>query len=277
MTRRRLRWLADRVRFPGRARLYGAAWSLYQRRVMGRHETAQEALTGDPGGLPLPPAELRIQTVAQPDADFFVWSGWSNYELIRAMLAEAGADPEALGAVLDFGCGCGRVARWWVAQEGTEVHGCDTNAELAAWCDANLPMEARANGLEPPLPYPEASFDLVYALSILTHLPEELQHRWVEELVRVLRPGGHLWLTLSGEALAHLLSPPERAAFARGEPVTQFADVPGSNLCAAFHPPPYVRGTLLAGLEVVAEAPGARDGSGPGLFQDAYLARVPAS
>jgi SAM-dependent methyltransferase len=277
LIRRRLRWAADRARFPGKSRLYGAGWSAYQRWVMGRNRGGgEDPLVAGPHYLALPPRRLRMLTVARPDVDFFIWSGYENFEQLRSMLAAAGVDPGSLGSVLDFGCGCGRIARWWPSVGEPDLHGCDRNAELAAWCDANLPMQAGANGLAPPLPYAGGRFDLVYALSIFTHLPEQLQRRWIAELTRVLRPGGHLWLTLSGEAHLDRLSPAERAAFARGEPVTQFGEVPGSNLCAAFHPPGYVNGTLLSGLEIVAHVPGARDGAGVTLSQDAYLARLPA-
>ncbi|MEW6434447.1 MAG: class I SAM-dependent methyltransferase [Myxococcota bacterium] len=44
-----------------------------------------------------------------------------------------------------------------------------------------------------PLPYPEASFDLVVSMDVIEHLGDP--RPWLRELVRVLRPGGHLFLT----------------------------------------------------------------------------------
>jgi SAM-dependent methyltransferase len=266
--RRRLRSMASRVRFPLRGRLLRARLRLHERRLE-RAAPHDGPSTGPPGETPLPPARLRALTVPSFDAGYFLTTGRFNYEQINALLLGAGADPGSLGAVLDFGCGCGRVARWWPAAGGPELHGCDYNPELAGWCERNLPaISVRVNGLQPPLPYPDARFDLVYALSIFTHLPGPEQGRWVLELARVLAPGGYLCLTVAGEAQLDRLSPRERRAFARGEPVIQFEEMAGTNVCAAFHPRTYVEETLLGGLELVAEEPGSAPGA-----QDAYLAR----
>jgi SAM-dependent methyltransferase len=216
-------------------------------------------------------------TVNPSDPEFFIWSGKAQFELIRSMLAGAGVDAASLGPVLDFGCGCGRIGRWWAELEGPELHGCDVNAELASWSGSNLAMDTRHTGLEPPLPYQDDRFELVYALSIFTHLPAGLERRWLTELTRVLRPGGLLWLTVAGEAHLDRLSPRDRAAFARRERVTQFADVPGTNLCAAFHPAGYVTGAMLAGFELLGTVPGSADGAAPTYSQDAYLARAPGA
>ena len=48
------------------------------------------------------------------------------------------------------------------------------------------------NPLHPPLVYPGEAFDLVYAFSVFTHLPESIQFSWMRELSRVLKAGGYL-------------------------------------------------------------------------------------
>ena len=55
------------------------------------------------------------------------------------------------------------------------------------------------NGQEPPLEYSAETFDLVYAISVFTHLPERYQLLWLEEFRRILRPGGVLVLTVYGQ------------------------------------------------------------------------------
>ena len=85
------------------------------------------------------------------DGERFLQIGALMASSIRAAVAEEGAGVAEMGAILDFGCGCGRVARNWGSLEGPEVHGSDYNDELVSWCDANLPfLRAGRNELDPP-------------------------------------------------------------------------------------------------------------------------------
>jgi SAM-dependent methyltransferase len=155
------------------------------------------------------------------------------------------------------------------------VHGSDYNPHLARWCAEELSFgEFTANGAEPPLPYPDDSLDFLYSVSIFTHLDEPLQMPWITELTRVVRPGGLMLITVSGEAYASNLPGWERfrSAFEAGELVVRKAERTGSNACAVLHPPQYVRETLSRGLEIVDYEPGVAQAG----RQDAWLLRVPA-
>ncbi len=211
-----------------RAGLLGPAYRLYERllALRGSH------LSVGPDGLPVPPPELIVRVAGTPDAAWFLEGGRLGYESVRA-----GVPLEEVGSVLDFGCGCGRVTRYWRAFPG-EVAGTDLSEEAVAWCRANLPFARfEVNGLEPPLAFPSASFDLVYGLSVFTHLAEDTQARWLAELRRVLRPGGRLVLSTHGERYRERLDDEERRRFDAGEIVVRRQEVAGTNLCSAFHPP----------------------------------------
>jgi hypothetical protein len=63
-----------------------------------------------------------------------------------------------------------------VKLDGTGVYGCDINPRMVAWCKENLQFaQASVNEVTPPLPYGDDTFGLVYAFSVMTHLPEDLQ------------------------------------------------------------------------------------------------------
>lgn len=220
-------------------------------------------------GPPLPPRRLMVRVAGTADGDWFLRSGRAAYDAITAHVPVQDTD-----AVLDFGCGCGRVLRYWSGHPGT-VAGCDRDAGGVAWCRDNLSFaRVDGNGLAPPLGYADESFDLVYALSVFTHLTEALQGAWRDELHRVLRPGGRLLLTTHGESYLSRLEPDERARFDRGELVVRWSELPGTNLCSAYHPEPYVRGFLANGFELVEIEP---EGALGNPTQDLIVLRRPLS
>ena len=225
-------------------------------------------------GLPVPPARLRVQAGPRhADAQFFLRSGNAHAELIRELLAEAGTSVDSLGALLDWGCGCGRVLRHWSSLPNTDVYGCDINPRMVDWCRDNLAFaEVELNAVAPPLSYADASFGLMYAFSVMTHLPEELQHAWMKESLRVLRPGGYLLITTLGEYYLsrNRLSDAEQRRFLDGEVVVLYEGSPGTSLCSAYHPPEYVQRELAADFELVTFRPAADEGR-----HDIHLLRKP--
>ncbi|HEY2542766.1 MAG TPA: hypothetical protein VGH92_06895, partial [Gaiellaceae bacterium] len=73
------------------------------------------------------------------------------------------------------------------------------------------------------------------------------------------RPGGRLLLTTHGTSYLPRLEEDERARFDRGELVVRWGDLPGSNLCSAYHPERYLRDTLADGFDLATFEPeGAR-------------------
>jgi SAM-dependent methyltransferase len=195
-----------------------------------------------------------VRVAGTADADWFLRSGRAAYDTIAGHVPLGEID-----SVLDFGCGCGRVTRYWNDFAGN-VSGGDMSGRAVEWCRENLPFARfEVNRLEPPLSFGDESFDLVYALSVFTHFTDELQLAWRDELRRVLRPGGHLLLTTHGESYVPRLDSGERERFGRGELVVRWGDVPGTNLCSAYHPERYLRETFARGFEFVELEPeGAR-------------------
>jgi SAM-dependent methyltransferase len=96
------------------------------------------------------------------------------------------------------------------------LYGSDIDAEAIGWAQENLRDvgEFRVNRPEPPLPFADEQFDLVYSISIFTHLPEEMQWPMLHELRRILKPGGVL-LTTKLDPAAYDLPPEVSAAGAR--------------------------------------------------------------
>jgi SAM-dependent methyltransferase len=148
-----------------RLRVLGPVLSLYQT-VLGVRGALRSQRFPVPSGPPVPPAGLRaLIGPTQPDLQTFLRTGAQHARLIRALLGEAGTTLEASSPILDFGCGCGRVARHWYGLD-LALHGCDINGRMIEWCRQNLPGQFAVNQLEPPLPYMAGQFGLVYAFSV---------------------------------------------------------------------------------------------------------------
>lgn len=224
-------------------------------------------------GLPVPPSSLMEKVAGGPLVSWFHALGKRGAESIEAVLRDHGLRIETFDAILDFGCGCGRVIRHWSHLANTRVHGTDYNPELIAWCRQHLPFASfDVNALTPPLRYADASFDFVYALSVFTHLADATQRAWMDEMRRVLKPGGHLLITTHGDAYLHMLEPDEQRRYHSGELVLRSGTAEGRNECGAFQSETHVRSTLAAGWDVIAFV---REGSLGTPPQDLYLMRKP--
>jgi SAM-dependent methyltransferase len=223
-------------------------------------------------GLPIPPADLIFLVAGSPDISWFLKAGSLAATSISDALQKRGKSMAELGAILDFGCGCGRVLRNWHSLERPRVCGADYNPKLIEWCRTNLPFgEFQVNQLSPPLPYRSGEFDLVYALSVFTHLTEDLQFLWMRELSRVVAPGGYLIVSTHGERYVHRLNRAERERFEAGHLVVKNnVSAPGSNTCSAYHPEAFVRDQLAGDLEVVDFIP---EGARGNPKQDLYVLR----
>src|ERR1700682_191971 len=229
---------------------------------------------GADDGLPMPPSDMIFLVAGSSDISWFLKAGSLAAASITEAVRARGMSVAQLGAILDFGCGCGRVLRNWHSLEQTRVCGTDYNPKLIEWCRTNLPFgEFQVNQLSPPLPYKSGEFDLVYALSVFTHLTEDLQFLWVKELSRVIKPGGYLVLSAHGESYIHRLNRAERERFEAGHLVVKNnVNAPGSNTCSAYHPQTFVRDTLAGDLQVVDFIP---EGARGNPKQDLYVLRKP--
>ncbi len=152
---------------------------------------------------------------------------------------------------LDWGCGCGRViAQLMHFVPPANLSGCDIDAEAIAWDRANIPGPTFAPiAPYPPTDYAAQSFDVIYGISVMTHLAEETQFRWLEELRRIARPRAIVALSVIGENLRGSNMPTSLAPeFAEkgfavfvpnySELLTEFSH--GGYYLESFHSPAYI-------------------------------------
>lgn len=189
-------------------------------------------------GQPFPPPDLLVLVTGTPSQRWFSQSGQRDAERFTALARAHGLDPASGKDVLDFGVGCGRIARWMaprVTDGGGRFQGSDLNPRLAGWCAAHLPGRYGRNGLRPPLRQESRSLDLVYAYSVLTHLREPAARAWLQELARVLRPGGLALLSFHDESYARTWGPAGTAEQLAARPYVVLNDsLEGSNYLSSW-------------------------------------------
>ncbi|HET9074680.1 MAG TPA: class I SAM-dependent methyltransferase [Solirubrobacteraceae bacterium] len=238
----------------------------------------------------LPPRRLRAR-VGAPGPGEFTRGGAALAEALLARAEPALGGPPT--AVLDFGCGAGRVLAPLARRLGpaARVCGVDVDAEATAWAAAHLAgVDVRASGALPPLEHPDASFDLVYSISVFSHLDAAAQDAWLAELARVLAPGGRALLSVHGPSALEAFTSGRVStawcapgAFAALAPLerTGFLTVPyrvsrwsrgdlpgvGEGYGLSFHDPAYVRAHWGRWLAIEAILPRAVSG-----WQDLVIA-----
>lgn len=96
------------------------------------------------------------------------------------------------GRVHDFGCGCGRVLTFFRDSLHASLYGKNIDDQAIAWCKENLAEFASftVNSEWPPLTFEDSFFDLIFSVSVFTHLPETLQTAWLAELLACLQTRG---------------------------------------------------------------------------------------
>lgn len=148
--------------------------------------------------------------------------------------------------ILDWGCGPARIVRHLPELLPTStIYGTDYNEQTIKWCQKNIfDVDFSPNNIDPPLPYPDSSFDVVYGISIFTHLSERNHPAWIAELHRVLKPGGILLITTQGKAHSEKLIPHELDQFQAGRLVIRQGTMEGHLTYNAFQPEEYIRGLL---------------------------------
>jgi SAM-dependent methyltransferase len=152
-------------------------------------------------GIPIPDEALIHRVGCADTVERYLEAGCAQRaSVIRALPASwswAGKK------TLDFGCGAGRALRHFIAEaEEGDFYGSDIDRPSIEWLQAHAspPFHVLVNNETPPLGLPDNSFDLIYTISVFTHLTVHWA-AWLVELHRVLKPGGLLLATFMGEGV----------------------------------------------------------------------------
>jgi SAM-dependent methyltransferase len=119
---------------------------------------------------------------------------------LEAALRRCGLDWKDLKAVLEIGCGYGRIVRFLVQRVSPDhVYVCDVIDEAATFTAQEFAVHKVSPVGGSDFPGSE-SLDLVYLLSVFTHLRAFEIVRMLNAIDRAMRPGGTLVFTIHGWA-----------------------------------------------------------------------------
>jgi SAM-dependent methyltransferase len=151
--------------------------------------------------LPLPSRDNIIRVAGNIGLVGYLLGGSTWFARLQLLVKRyLGRDIDTLDNILDWGVGCARIGRHLLERGFRGLYGADIDQVNIDWLHENFGWKQAVRvDFDPPMPFGSDFFDVIYGHSVLTHLSEVDQFRWLAELHRVLKPGGYAFLTTSGE------------------------------------------------------------------------------
>lgn len=236
-----------------------------------KNRRANAAFLRQHPGVVLPPDYLMFESFQLDYAKYFE-GGKKTAQWLVELLAPYTDFQEK--KVLDWGCGPGRVVRHLpeLTPKNCRFFGTDYNPKTIVWCKEHLQnIDFQQNGIHPPLVYVNETFDVIYGISIFTHLSEKNHFLWFDELLRVAKRGAVLLLTTQGEAYAVKLEADEKQSFDAGKLVVRGKVVEGHRVFSAFQPPVFMQMVVAQKAEMLRHIPGKPQSWG--IEQDVWILR----
>jgi LmbE family N-acetylglucosaminyl deacetylase/glycosyltransferase involved in cell wall biosynthesis/ubiquinone/menaquinone biosynthesis C-methylase UbiE len=142
--------------------------------------------------LPKMPGEQIQKTFTGRSGYATLHQAFLAYKLFKSITQKFYKNLQSCGTILDFGCGWGRITRYFlrdVAAEG--LYGVDCLEEVVNICKkSNLKCNFETINIMPPTRFQDDFFDCIYLFSVFSHLSERAHLDWLLEFKRILKPGG---------------------------------------------------------------------------------------
>ena len=156
--------------------------------------------------------------------------------------------------ICEFGCGPARIIRHLRSIDSgiDKLVGTDYNIDTINYCKKVIPgVNFIKNNLAPPLDLPDKSIDVLYCISVFTHLSNEMHFKWIEEIRRILKTGGIFIGSFHGDESYDNLLPSEKLLISNGELVTRGKVKEGSRIYTAYHSDQFIIEKLLKDFDFI--------------------------
>ena len=155
--------------------------------------------------------------------------------------------------VLDWGCGVGRVIQHIPSGLPNAIcYGADINKERIKWNRIHIPNILFDVIEYKQLPYPSSFFNLIYGISVLTHIHSTEQLFWIKELERIMQPSTVAVISTHGNNFFDQLSEKEKQTVLTKGSFTLDYTTHGHRLMTTFNEPITFRSILEQFFEIKA-------------------------
>ena len=161
---------------------------------------------------------MRVNCLIHPNDDIFAFfanhalaknpvreylsDGWRTLSELMVLLEGLDRPLVKTGHMLEFGAGFGRFTRHLARVLPGRLTACDVLPGTTEFLRDTFGVAAFESARDPAeLSFPE-KYDLVFVLSVFTHLPPRQWAAWLRALEGALAPGGFLVLTVHNEPFA---------------------------------------------------------------------------
>lgn len=160
--------------------------------------TALISLRFNRNGLPLtvPDDAYQVASVGS-SGEKAMREGFDFYQIVKKYSKQFGNPISRHSTIFDFGCGWGRMTRFFFKDVPAEqILAADVDPLMIDHCNKTFSTGRFFNvAPNPPTHLPDSSVDVIYAYSVFSHLAENVSLAWIREFARILKPAGLLLAT----------------------------------------------------------------------------------
>ena len=156
--------------------------------------------------------------------------------------------------VLEFASGYGMVSRHLKKQSGINLWSCDIHQGAVAFLKDEIGVRALLSSSFPETLSLPQSFDVIFVLSLFSHLPITTWCRWLVRLTQALRPNGIIIFTTHGRLSIKTMGDPTVSELGFWFlPVSEQKDLPGDDYGSTITTEAFVRKNIqsIPGVELV--------------------------
>jgi len=132
----------------------------------------------------------------------YLSDGWWTLSQLMALMDAIGHPLTRVDSMLEFAAGFGRFTRHLAPLLGARLTSADVHPGSVDFLRDELGVEAFYSAGDPKTLAIPGRYDLVFVLSMFTHLPPVAWNAWMKTLLAAVSPGGHLVFTVHGEDIA---------------------------------------------------------------------------